>query len=112
MNKPFIIGIAGGSASGKTTFCIALIEALSEHNIKVFHMDSYFKPNEQKPKSKSPITKKIYVDYNHPDAIDLPQLKKDLSATQEDIVIVEGFFALSDEYIQPIRLEIVHRLPS
>ena len=43
MNTPFIIGIAGGSASGKTTFCNALSEALSGHSVRIFYMDDYFK---------------------------------------------------------------------
>ena len=97
MNKQFIIGIAGGSASGKTTFCRALAEALDGYNIKVFHMDDYF--NDEVPKSKAPITGKIYDDYNNPDALDLPRLIDDLSAAQEDIVIVEGLFTLAEEDI-------------
>ncbi len=97
MNTPFIIGIAGGSASGKTVFCRALIEALSGHNIKVFEMDDYFK--EQAPKSKAPITGKIYDDYQNPDGIDLQRMKNELFDAKEDIVIVEGLFTLADEDI-------------
>ncbi len=97
MNTPFIIGIAGGSASGKTVFCRALVEALSGHNVKVFEMDDYFK--EQVPKSKAPITGKIYDDYQNPDGIDLQRMKNELFAAQEDIVIVEGLFTLADEDI-------------
>ncbi len=97
MNTPFIIGIAGGSASGKTVFCRALVEALSGHNVKVFEMDDYFK--EQVPKSKAPITGKIYDDYQNPDGIDLQRMKNELFAAKEDIVIVEGLFTLADEDI-------------
>ena len=97
MNTPFIIGIAGGSASGKTVFCRALVEALSGHNVKVFEMDDYFK--EQVPKSKAPITGKIYDDYQNPDGIDLQRMKNEHFAAKEDIVIVEGLFTLADEDI-------------
>lgn len=97
MNTPFIIGIAGGSASGKTVFCKALVESLSGHDVKVLEMDDYFK--EQVPKSKAPITGKIYDDYQNPDSIDLQRMKNELFAAQEDIVIVEGLFTLTDEDI-------------
>ena len=100
MNKSFIIGIAGGSASGKTTFCKALVETLSEHNVNVVCMDDYFKSIEQMPQSKSPITGKTYTDqadFNHPDAVDWPRLKEDLSVAKEEIIIVEGLFALADD---------------
>ena len=106
MNKSFIIGIAGGSASGKTTFCKTLAETLSEHNVKVFYMDDYFKPVEQMPQSKSPITGKTYsdqADFNHPDAVDWSRLKEELFAAKEEIIIVEGLFALADD-------DIYHRL--
>ena len=102
MNKSFIIGIAGGSASGKTTFCKTLVETLSGHNVKVFYMDDYFKAIEQMPQSKSPITGKTYTDqadFNHPDAVDWSRLKEKLSVAKEEIIIVEGLFALADEDI-------------
>ncbi|CUP61189.1 uridine/cytidine kinase [Clostridium baratii] len=42
MKKPYFIGIAGGSASGKSTFCTILENELLDLNIKAFHMDDYF----------------------------------------------------------------------
>lgn len=41
--KPFVIGIAGGSASGKTTFVEQFINLFSKRKILTFHMDAYFK---------------------------------------------------------------------
>jgi len=46
MEKAFVVGIAGGSASGKTTFSNLLKENLSDFKVKVFHIDDYFKPEE------------------------------------------------------------------
>ncbi|MCL2500038.1 MAG: hypothetical protein FWE90_06830 [Defluviitaleaceae bacterium] len=100
MEESFIVGIAGGSASGKTTFCKTLVYALNEHNVKVFCMDDYFKSIEQMPQSKSPITGKTYddqADFNHPDAVDWLRLKDELSVSKEEIIIVEGLFALADD---------------
>ena len=66
----YVIGIAGGTASGKTTFTKTLEAALEGYALKVIHMDSYFKPREERPYSKAPITGKMYVDDNHPLTMD------------------------------------------
>ncbi|MFZ2538442.1 MAG: AAA family ATPase [Oscillospiraceae bacterium] len=102
MKKPFIVGIAGGSASGKTTFCSILEKELCEFNLKIFHMDDYFKPNEERPFVESPITGKMYVDDNQPETIDIARLKLDLQSaleTEYELIVIEGLFTLWDKEI-------------
>lgn len=102
MKKPFFVGIAGGSASGKSTFCNTLEDQLSKYKIKVFHMDDYFKPEEMRPYVEAPITGKMYVDDNHPETMDLSRLKSDAFAVLEedyDVVIIEGLLTLWDKEI-------------
>ena len=62
MNRPFIIGIAGGSASGKSTFSKNLREVFAGMKVTELHMDSYFKPAGERPVAKAPITGKEYMD--------------------------------------------------
>ena len=54
-----VIGIAGGSASGKSTFAEqlkkSLLQFLDEESIAVMHMDEYFKPENERPISPSPL---------------------------------------------------------
>ena len=45
MKRPYLIGIGGGTASGKSTFSAYLEKQLQTYRIMVFHMDSYFKSN-------------------------------------------------------------------
>lgn len=102
MSKPYLIGITGGTASGKSTFCDVLEKKLSEYKIKVFHMDNYFKPSEQRPLAKAPVTKLEYQDDNHPNTVNLSQLKLDLTdsvGNDYDVIIVEGLLVLWDEEI-------------
>lgn len=102
MKKPYIIGIAGGSASGKSTFSNELEKQLTGYSVKVFHMDSYFRPEGERPYVAAPVTRKMFVDDNHPDTMDLKQLSADLqeAARQSfDIIIVEGLLTLWDEEI-------------
>lgn len=97
----FIIGIAGGTCSGKSTLAERLAERYGDR-CRVMHMDSYFR----KPSitTVAPITGKTYVEHNHPDALYLDRLYADFeeNAASEDfdILIIEGLFAL---YLEPIR---------
>jgi len=105
----FITGIGGGTASGKTTFCEQLAQAFAGHNIKVMHMDNYFKPDELMPRATAPITGREYPDHNHPDTLDLPRFKQELLAAAQgfDIVLVEGNLALVDaEILKQLDLKI------
>ena len=46
-NKPYLIGISGGSASGKTTVAQKIFKELSSTGLKdcvLVSMDSYYKP--------------------------------------------------------------------
>ena len=101
MSKPYVVGIAGGSASGKSTLCERLVNALEGSKVTTFHMDRYFKPTEMRPFVEAPITKKMYVDDNHPETVDLPKLRQDITAAiesaQADIIIIEGLLTLHDD---------------
>ncbi len=47
MEKPFIIGITGGSGSGKTSFIRELREAFSEAEVCIISQDDYYHPREE-----------------------------------------------------------------
>ncbi len=96
----FVIGIAGGTCSGKSTLTQKL-EAYYEDRCKVLHMDSYFR----RPSitTIAPVTGIEYVEHNHPDALYLDNLYSDFNAavaSDAEIVIIEGLFAL---YLTEIR---------
>lgn len=103
MNKPFIIGIAGGSASGKSTFSKNLREVFAGMKVAELHMDSYFKAEEERAMVVAPITTKEYRDDNHPSSFDLPKLKQDMTNIIQEgsyqVLIVEGLLTLWDEEI-------------
>ena len=101
--KTFVVGIGGGSASGKTTISQILTQKLEGTNVKSIHMDSYFKKPEDRPVSTAPIVGKEYMDDNHPLTMELGRLSKDLSnavdSEEHDVIIVEGLLTLWDESI-------------
>ena len=103
MKKPFVVGIAGCTQSGKSTFTAELENALQSVKVKAFHMDDYFGFNENLPVAKAPVTRKAYNDFNQPASVNFPQLRLDLKNEIErnevDVIIVEGTMILYDEEI-------------
>lgn len=101
--KPFVIAIAGGSASGKTTLCRILKDEFKELNVKIIHTDDYFWTN--LPKVTAPFTQVTYVDYNHPNSVDYEKIINDFngiihSDEPTDILIIEGILVLYKEEIR------------
>lgn len=103
MTKPYVVGIAGGTASGKTTFTEKLAGQLAHRKLKVYHIDEYFKPREERPQAVAHVTGITYTDDNHPETINLPLLRQDLARdiaeNQYEVILVEGHFALHDDAI-------------
>jgi uridine kinase len=105
MNKKiFVAGIAGGSASGKSTLCGKLEKELGGYKVSAIHMDSYFKSQNERSPKKAFVTGLEYFDDNHPESIRLPELAQDMREIIEnnmtyDILIVEGLFTLWDDII-------------
>lgn len=104
MGKPYVVAIAGGTCSGKSTLTDRL-EALFSPRCKTvaFHMDSYFK--KEPPNTIAPITRKEYVEHNHPDTLELPRMYEDFArvtaeGSDAQLVLAEGLFAL---YLDDIR---------
>lgn len=48
--NPYLIGITGGSASGKTSFLLALKENFTSGQVCVISLDNYYKPLHQQPR--------------------------------------------------------------
>lgn len=72
-NKPVIIGVTGGSGSGKTTVSRAIFKQLHGHSLLMLQEDSYY--NDQ---SDMPFEERIKTNYDHPNAFDTELLVKQL----------------------------------
>ncbi len=101
----YMIGIAGGSASGKSTLAKALCEAYSHKRVILLQMDSYYKPEEELPLVRLENGRE-YRDYNSPESFDLARLRADIDKILTEkscrILIVEGLLTLWDDRIDDI----------
>lgn len=118
---PLILGIAGGSGSGKSTIARALLSALPEGDGVLLEQDHYYRPQAHLPQAEREL-----VNYDHPDALELDLLAAHVEAlragrtierpsydfTTHDrsktpilvapakVIVVEGILVLSDERLR------------
>jgi uridine kinase len=76
---PVIIGIAGGSGSGKTTVALRVREACPGKTIQIIHHDSYYHDN-----SHLPLEKRAEINYDHPNAFETDLLIEHLRELRAD----------------------------
>ena len=109
-----IIGIAGGTGSGKTTVVKKIIESLPPGEVVLLPQDSYYKDN-----SHVPVEKRQYINFDHPDAFDTDmmiehleqptysyltccRLPETIHIEPRDVVIIEGILALCDPQLRDL----------
>lgn len=64
-DRPLIIGICGGTGSGKTTITRRIIEALSSGNVIILQQDNYYKDFPGLP-----LEQRVKLNFDHPDSMD------------------------------------------
>ncbi len=73
----YLMGIAGGTGSGKTVLAKSLVEAFSSEPVDLITLDSYYKDLADLPQ-----TEREGRNYDHPDAFDWELLFKNLESLQ------------------------------
>ena len=86
--KPLIIGITGGSGSGKTTFINKIKESFSTTDICFISQDDYYFPREIQKKDKQGI-----INFDLPGSIDKKAFNKDLKK------LIKGKVIKRKEYV-------------
>jgi uridine kinase len=67
--KPVVVGVAGGTGSGKTTLVATLVEGIGRDRVLVIQHDSYYRD-----RGELPPEARDRLNYDHPDALDTPLL--------------------------------------
>jgi uridine kinase len=76
---PLIIGVAGGSGSGKTTVAQQIIRALGHEHVTFIQHDSYYRDRSELP----PLERKR-INYDHPDALESELLVEHVKALKKE----------------------------
>ncbi|XP_017973284.1 PREDICTED: uridine kinase-like protein 1, chloroplastic isoform X1 [Theobroma cacao] len=67
--QPFVIGVSGGTASGKTTVCDKIIHQLHDHRVVLVNQDSFYRGLTDEE------VKLVHeFNFDHPDAFDTEQM--------------------------------------
>lgn len=82
LDKITIIGIAGGTGSGKTTVVRKVVETLPPHYVAVVPLDSYYNDTTE-------LTEKERraINFDHPDAFDWKLLIKQVNDLRNGLAI-------------------------
>lgn len=83
-----IIGIAGGTGSGKTTVVNQIINQLPEDEVCVISQDSYYKETDNLS-----YEERIKINFDHPRAIDFDLLVAHLIALKKDEIIEQPVYS-------------------
>ncbi len=65
MVRPLVIGVAGGSGSGKTTVTNAIVDRVGHDRIAVLPHDSYYQDL-----AHLPLNQRAHINFDHPDSFD------------------------------------------
>jgi uridine kinase len=121
--KPVVIGVAGGSGSGKTTVAKEIYHQFSDQSILIIEQDSYYKDQSEKS-----MEERLDTNYDHPLAFDndllIDQVKallnyediekpvydytvhtrsdKIIPIEPKDVIILEGILLLEDERLRDL----------
>jgi uridine kinase len=98
----FVIGIAGGSCSGKSTLANSVAEALAKNSrtARVVGLDAFYTRDLLRGPTITLSDGITMFDFNDPDAIDAGAAVKEIVAATEEVIVVEGLFTLVIEPIQ------------
>lgn len=81
MKEVIVIGVAGGSASGKTTVAARLKEEYND-NVELICHDSYYLAHDDMP-----FEERVKINYDHPNAFDTERMLKDIRSLKQGIAI-------------------------
>ncbi len=123
MQRPVVIGVTGGTGSGKTTVSKRILKSFPDQQVLMIEQDAYYKDQ-----SHMPFEERVKTNYDHPFAFDtdlfLEQLKtllnyepiekpsydyklhtrkKETTTVQpKDVIIIEGILILEDKRLRDL----------
>ncbi|MFM2307147.1 MAG: hypothetical protein RLZZ367_1816, partial [Bacteroidota bacterium] len=82
-----IIGITGGSGSGKTTVVNKIKRSFSREQVTIISQDSYYKDN-----TAIPLEERQNINFDHPDSIEFDLLVEHMKLLRQGLPIDEPVY--------------------
>ncbi len=73
--KPFVIGVAGGSGSGKTTVVSQIVKSLGDDQVSLLEHDKYYRD-----RGDLRLEERAALNYDHPDSLETDLLVQHVKA--------------------------------
>lgn len=96
MNAPFLIGITGGSGSGKSTFIQHLRERFTEQELCIISMDEYYLPRDQQKEDE-----KGEKNYDLPKSFDKKRFRDDLEQLVAGQIVTKEEYTFNNAAVRP-----------
>lgn len=100
MQKPFTVGITGGSGSGKTYFLEKLSEAFTTKEVCVISQDHYYKPRDLQA-----LDEKGVKNFDLPEAIERERLLTDILKLKKGEILIKEEYTFNNPNVKPKTLE-------
>lgn len=97
-----IIGITGGSGSGKTTVVNKIKRSFSSEQVTIVSQDSYYKDN-----TNVPLEERQNINFDHPDSIEFDLLVEHMKLLRQGLPIDEPVYDYITSTRQPETLRVV-----
>jgi uridine kinase len=123
MTERLLLGVAGGSGSGKTTVVEEILQSLHPSPVSVIHHDAYYRDLAHRP-----FEERVAVNFDHPDALETELLVEHLTLLRNGqgvdvpvydfsthtrtsrnrrveatgVIIVDGILVLADERLRDL----------
>ncbi len=93
---PVVIGVAGGSASGKTTVVDAIVDGLGADAVSIVEHDSYYHNHPTVP-----LAERALFNYDHPDSLETSLLVQHLESLKRGLPVEVPTYDFTTHLRQP-----------
>lgn len=95
MATPYIVGITGGSASGKTLLLNELKKSFNEDELCIVSQDNYYRPREEQP-----VDKKGVQNFDKPESIDQKAFAEDVAKLKSGEIVTRKEYTFNNPNVE------------
>ncbi len=96
--RPLVIGVAGGTGSGKSTIAAKIVEGLPSHTVAILDHDSYYRD-----RSELPLHVREQLNFDHPDSLETDLLITHLRSLRHGQAVEMPVYDFKTHRREPLR---------